>query len=108
MNRVIIFFAVICSMTAMASADDRSTDPVLSEGFVEVTGGQVWYRIVGSGARTPLLVLHGGPGASSIYLKPLEALADDRPVISTINLVAANPLLPPTLPYGRSSVLLRK
>lgn len=51
------------------------------EGFVEVPGGRVWYRIVGSGTRTPLLVLHGGPGAASYYLKPLVALADERPVI---------------------------
>ena len=51
------------------------------EGFVDVTGGRVWYRIVGHGTRTPLLVLHGGPGASSYYLKPLAALGDDRPVI---------------------------
>ncbi|MEK9135668.1 MAG: proline iminopeptidase-family hydrolase, partial [Bacteroidota bacterium] len=51
------------------------------EGFVEVPGGRVWYRVVGSGSRTPLLLLHGGPGAASYYLKPLAALADERPVI---------------------------
>lgn len=41
----------------------------------------MWYRIVGSGTRTPLLVLHGGPGVPSNYLKPLARLADDRPVV---------------------------
>jgi proline iminopeptidase len=51
------------------------------EGFVQVPGGRVWYRIVGSGTRTPLLVLHGGPGAASYYLKPLAGLADERPVV---------------------------
>jgi len=51
------------------------------EGFVQVPGGRVWWRIIGHGSRTPLLVLHGGPGASSLYLKPLEALADERPVV---------------------------
>lgn len=51
------------------------------EGFVEVPGGRVWYRIVGSGTSTPLLLLHGGPGAPSYYLKPLGTLADERPVI---------------------------
>lgn len=51
------------------------------EGFVHVPGGRVWYRIVGSGTRTPLLVLHGGPGVPSTYLKPLAALADERPVV---------------------------
>jgi proline iminopeptidase len=48
---------------------------------VDVPGGRVWYRVAGSGTATPLLVLHGGPGAPSYYLKPFEALADERPVI---------------------------
>lgn len=51
------------------------------EGYVTVPGGRVWYRIVGNGTKTPLLVLHGGPGFSSYYLKPLAALADERPVV---------------------------
>ncbi len=60
-----------------------SPAPMLSpgEGFVEVPGGRVWYRIVGGGTATPLLLLHGGPGAPSYYLNPLAALADERPVI---------------------------
>jgi proline iminopeptidase len=36
---------------------------------------------VGTGSRTPLLLLHGGPGAAHFYLLPLGALADERPVI---------------------------
>lgn len=52
-----------------------------SEGFIQVKGGKIWYRIVGSGKGTPLLVLHGGPGVPSYYLKPLAALGDERPVI---------------------------
>jgi proline iminopeptidase len=31
--------------------------------------------------KTPLLLVHGGPGFPSYYLSPLEALADERPVI---------------------------
>lgn len=54
----------------------------IREGYLPVPGGNVWYRIVGGGAEgVPLLVLHGGPGASSDYLEPLEALADERPII---------------------------
>ncbi len=56
-------------------------DLPVEEGFVEVTGGRVWYRKYGSSDATPLLLLHGGPGASSHYLEPLRALADERPVI---------------------------
>lgn len=51
------------------------------EGYVDVEGGKVWYQIVGSGDATPLLLLHGGPGATSNYLRPLEQIAVDRPVI---------------------------
>lgn len=51
-------------------------------GYVSVTGGKVWYRIVGADNKAiPLLVLHGGPGAPHDYLEPLEALCDERPVI---------------------------
>jgi len=46
-----------------------------------VPGGTIWWKKVGSGAKTPLLTLHGGPGAGHNYLLPLAALADDRPVI---------------------------
>ena len=51
------------------------------EGYINVTGGKVWYKIVGSGDKTPLLLLHGGPGVPSYYLNPMEALGDERPVI---------------------------
>jgi proline iminopeptidase len=51
------------------------------EGYVEMLGGRVWYRVVGTGHGTPLVLLHGGPGAPSYYLDPLAALGDDRPVV---------------------------
>ena len=51
------------------------------EGYVQVTGGKVWYRIVGGGSATPLLLLHGGPGFTSHYLDRLQQLSDERPVI---------------------------
>jgi proline-specific peptidase len=53
----------------------------VSEGYIEVPGGLVWYREVGAGDRTPLLCLHGGPGSGQSCLEPLEALADRRRVI---------------------------
>ena len=51
------------------------------EGYVPVTGGRVWYRIVGGGGPIPLVTVHGGPGGIHDYLAPLEALADERPVV---------------------------
>jgi proline iminopeptidase len=54
----------------------------LEDGFVSVTGGEVWYRKVkGGGNLTPLLVLHGGPGSTSLPLQCLNDLAEGRDVI---------------------------
>ena len=54
----------------------------VTEGYLEVPGGRVWYRSVGTASgRAPLLCLHGGPGFTHYYLEPLEALADRRQVI---------------------------
>lgn len=71
------------SIAAMGCSNPRDLSKELKPGtgFVEVPGGRVWYNVVGTGHRTPLLVLHGGPGGSSYYLKPLAALGEDRPVI---------------------------
>jgi len=51
------------------------------EGRVQVPGGEVWFKIVGSGDQVPLLTLHGGPGAGHDYLEPLSLLQSDRPVV---------------------------
>ena len=51
------------------------------EAMLAVPGGRIWYRKSGAGTGTPIILLHGGPGFSSYYLKSLEALGDERPVI---------------------------
>ena len=51
------------------------------ERHIDVPGGQVWYKVVGSGESVPLLTLHGGPGGGHDYLEPLNALASERPVV---------------------------
>jgi proline iminopeptidase len=69
--------AAAVSPRAFAAA---SGQPV-TEGRAKVPGGTVWWMKVGSGTKTPLLTLHGGPGAGHNYLLPLKALADERPVV---------------------------
>lgn len=69
------------TVAAALSGACRQTGLQAGEGHVDVAGGRIWYRIVGGGTRTPLVLLHGGPGAPSYYLNPLAALADERPVI---------------------------
>src|SRR5579872_5440507 len=51
------------------------------QGYLDVDGGKIWYRVVGTGNKTPILLLHGGPGVPSYYLKPMSALGTDRKVI---------------------------
>jgi proline-specific peptidase len=51
-------------------------------GMIDVPGGRVWYQKLGQGSGTPLLALHGGPGAGHYYLRPFVArVAEHRPVI---------------------------
>lgn len=69
---------ILCLVLAACSPSNGLSP---GEGYVAVDGGKVWYRIVGSGDATPVILMHGGPGASSGYLMELERLAVDRPVI---------------------------
>jgi len=80
--RVPTVLAVLCgcaSSSASPSAQAVVRRP--STGFVSVEGGRVWYEVHGAGARTPLLVLHGGPGIPHDYLANLDRLGDERPVV---------------------------
>ena len=53
------------------------------EGFINVDGGPVWYRIAGSGGQIPLLIVHGGPGSRScIFDKVAGFWGKSRPVIT--------------------------
>ena len=70
--------------------ESNMNDVPTNEGFASVTGVRVWYRSVGDTDGIPLLLIHGGPGAGSDYLKPLEALADERPVIRYDQLDSGN------------------
>jgi L-proline amide hydrolase len=48
------------------------------EGFVDFRGHKTWYRVAGDGeddGKHPVVLLHGGPGATHDYLESLEALA---------------------------------
>ncbi len=78
-SATLVFAVAGYSCAPQGTVDTRQL--VAGEGFVEVQGGRVWYEIVGSGNAVPLLLLHGGPGATSYYLEPLKYLADERPVI---------------------------
>ncbi len=79
MKTLITFVALfVSSATLLAGQKPELKD---GEGYVSVPGGRLWYRVVGNGPRTPLLVVHGCCGVGSYYLAPLAELANERPVI---------------------------
>lgn len=52
------------------------------ESYFNSCAGKIYYKIYGKDLTLPpLIIVHGGPGASLDYLEPLSALADTRPVI---------------------------
>jgi len=52
----------------------------MREGILETANGKIWYSVYGeSQQKTPILVLHGGPGFMSMS-EGLEPLWEDRPV----------------------------
>jgi len=79
--------AVGCKKEPPPPADTTSSAaPVASalppgEARLAVDGGRIWYRVVGSGNATPVILLHGGPGYSSFYMRSMEALSADRRVV---------------------------
>jgi proline iminopeptidase len=51
---------------------------IIQEGYIQATGGKVWYKETGIGKDgIPLLVLHGWPGAAHDYMEPVEPLSDE-------------------------------
>jgi proline iminopeptidase len=84
-----IVLAAMISFLALLLGCQNKTEETMHQlgqftdvGFIEVTGGKIWYKIVGKAQPgIPLLVLHGGPGVPHNYLRSLDALANERPVI---------------------------
>ena len=77
---VMVVGAIGCADTAAEHAIDP-TALVTDSSRLAVDGGEIWYRVTGSGGGAPVILLHGGPGYSSYYLKSLEDLGDDRLVV---------------------------
>ena len=70
--------AVLAWLAIPVLADQK---PEAIQGFIEVPGGPVWYKAVGTGDGIPVVALHGGPGGTSCGYALLESLGDQRPVI---------------------------
>jgi proline-specific peptidase len=83
MHAVAIIRGLLISLACMALAPAAfaGDKPPPGQGFIDVPGGPVWYKVTGAGDGLPLLALHGGPGGTSCGLSRLEALGGERPVI---------------------------
>ncbi len=74
----ILLFTLLLSLCSLVLSKEN---PLPGQGFIDVPGGPVWYRVAGNGPGIPLLVLHGGPGGTSCGYALLEPLGDTRPVV---------------------------
>jgi len=86
----LLFLLVACGEKAPSSRADSAAAPTqgdtaqplpAGEARLAVEGGRIWYKVSQADTGTSLILLHGGPGVGSFYLKPLEALADERSVV---------------------------
>ncbi|MCH8070464.1 MAG: proline iminopeptidase-family hydrolase [Proteobacteria bacterium] len=68
-------------LLALCSAGISRENPQPGQGFIEVPGGPVWYRVSGTGPGIPLLVLHGGPGGRICGYSRLDVLGNERPIV---------------------------
>lgn len=76
----LLFIVSYCVVYVGCTSSSKET-LATQEGFLEVTGGKIWYRVRG-GSGVPVVMLHGGPGFTSYYLTALaDSIAKDRPVI---------------------------
>src|SRR5215468_5206547 len=73
---LLLIIALICVCAAAqagkpkaaASATVHANVFPMQEGFVDANGVLIYYKIIGRG--TPLMIVHGGPGASHDYFLP--------------------------------------
>ena len=82
MKKIIPLFVIsLVGLFLLSACQNKAPKLTPGEGYIHLKDGKIWYKIVGSGDKTPLLLLHGGPGVPSYYLNPIAELAKDRPVI---------------------------
>jgi proline iminopeptidase len=79
-NIMRVNFLVLLSLSLLLFSCNNS-QPKEGEGYLKVPGGEIWYKVIGTGKKPPIVMLHGGPGFPSYSLTPLFELADDRQII---------------------------
>lgn len=74
--KIVLSFFLIIHTSILSFAQLKE-----GEGKVSVQGGKIWYRVIGKGKGTPILMLHGGPGGTSRSFYQFESIGNDRPII---------------------------
>jgi proline iminopeptidase len=75
-KKILLFILVLIPFPIISIAQLKE-----GEGKTNVHGGQIWYRVIGKGKGTPILMLHGGPGGTSRSFYQFESIGIDRPII---------------------------
>lgn len=83
------YLFVIIIFLGCSTEEKATLEP--HEGFVEVEGGKIWYKVIGNGPGFPLLALHGGPGSRSCStIEGFSMLDGERSVIIFDQLESGN------------------
>ena len=84
-NKTMIFMFLIGLIlySCNGGGKNKKNIPRLESGeaYLDVPGGKIWYKVSGTPDGIPVVLLNGGPGFCSYYLKSLEGLGNERQVI---------------------------
>ena len=80
-NILVIFLVLLLFCSCGGNQEYKAPVLTIGESMLAVPGGNIWYKVTGNGKGVPVVLLHGGPGGSSFYLKPFEDLGNDRQVV---------------------------
>jgi proline iminopeptidase len=81
----------VVALMFVSAAVANAAAPLPDDGFVDVPGGRVAFRVVGKSDGIPVLVIHGGPGSSGcLYVGTMAGVAASRPVVTYDQLGSGN------------------
>ena len=74
--------ALVLAIAASGLFACTSLQPLPDDGFVDAPGGRIAFRVIGGGDGVPVLLIHGGPGATSCsYVSTVDGIASSRAVV---------------------------
>lgn len=81
MSYIKILFSIFISILILTILSCTTNELQPRQGYFNMPDGKIWYEIYDSGNKTPLLLIHGGPGGHSCRMSSIKQLSDDRPII---------------------------